>query len=102
MAENQEKPVTAYKEFSHSFVPFDGDEEVQVIHHFKKPTSSRIDRTVADLRKSPGRAFKNLLTELVDPAEKQQLEDNLKKYPGLPNTFGNGILTRMGFGELGN
>lgn len=102
MAENQEKTQVAYKELSHSFTPFDAEDEIQVAHRFKKPTVQRIDRTVTELRKSPTRAFKNLLTELIHPDEKDQLEENLKKYPGLPNTFGNAILTRMGFGELGN
>jgi flagellar motor switch protein FliG len=102
MSEATKNQEPTYKKLTHSFIPFDGDEEIEVAHHFKKPTVQRIDRTVSELRKSPTRAFSNLLKELVKPEEKEQLEENLKKYPGLPNTFGNAILTRMGFGELGN
>lgn len=91
-----------YKKLSHTFIPFDADEEVTISHRFKKPTVQRIDRAVTELRKSQSRAFGNLLTELVHPEEKQALAENLKAYPGLAGTFGNAILTRMGFGELGN
>lgn len=87
-------------ELGHTFTDFEDVEHTET-HHFRRPMRAQISRAVAGINKRPMDALRTLCLDCVVAAEKDKLKANLDKYEGLASTFGNEILARCGFGELG-
>ncbi len=104
MPDNVTAPITTSTakslELSHSFQDFDDTDKV-VTYHFNRPLRPQISRAVSGIRKDALASLRTLCLDCVVPAEKDSLKSDLDKYDGLGSTFGNEILGRVGFGELG-
>jgi len=87
-------------ELSHTFTDF-ADKERTVTYHFRRPSRSQISRTVDGIRKNAMNSLRTLCLDCVVAEEKDRLKADFDAYDGLGSTFGNEILGRMGFGELG-
>jgi len=87
-------------ELSHSFTDFE-DKERSATYHFRRPTRPQISRSQSAMRKDAMAALRTLCLDCVVAEEKDKLKADLEEYEGLAGTFGNEILGRVGFGELG-
>lgn len=87
-------------ELEHTFTDFEDVEHTET-HHFRRPMRAQISRAVAGINKRPMDALRTLCLDCVVATERDKLKANLDKYEGLASTFGNEILARCGFGELG-
>ncbi len=87
-------------ELEHTFTDFD-DVEQTVAYHFRKPSRPQISRAQNSMRKDPMNGLRMLCLDCVVAEEKSKLKADLDKYDGLAGTFGNEILGRVGFGDLG-
>jgi len=87
-------------ELTHAFTDFE-DVERTVTYHFRRPMRPQISRAVSGIRKDAMAALRTLCLDCVVEPEKDKLKADLDQYDGLGSTFGNEILGRCGFGELG-
>lgn len=87
-------------ELSHTFADFT-DTERTVTCHFRRPSRHQISRAQSGMRKDALQAMGTLCLDCVVPEEREHLKIVLAEYPGLAGSFGNEILARVGFGELG-
>ncbi len=87
-------------ELSHTFTDFE-DQERTVTYHFKRPSRPQISRAVSGMRKDAMASLRTLCLDCAVAGEKDSLKADLDRFDGLGSTFGNEILGRMGFGELG-
>jgi len=87
-------------ELTHRFTDFE-DVEHSETYHFRRPMRAQLSRAVAGINKRPMDALRTLCLDCVVPGEKDKLKTALDAYDGLGSTFGNEILGRVGFGELG-
>lgn len=87
-------------ELTHNFADFE-DVERTITYHFRRPMRPQLSRAVAGVRKDAIAALRTLCLDCIVPDEKERLKADLEQYDGLGSTFGNEILARVGFGELG-
>jgi len=87
-------------ELTHTFTDFD-DVERTATYHFRRPSRQQISRAQSAMRKDAMVALRTLCLDCVVAEERDTLKAELEKFDGLSGTFGNEILGRVGFGELG-
>jgi hypothetical protein len=87
-------------ELTHTFTDFEETERT-ISYHFRRPMRPQISRAVSGIRKDAMLALRTLCLDCVVTDEKERLKADLDAYDGLGSTFGNEILGRVGFGELG-
>lgn len=99
-----EKPERKYVEFTHSFTdPWLDDQEVCLHFHFAKPNRLELKRLQDKAVKDSAQAARNLLLDIIQPAEKQKLMEVLEEYPGVATSFSTAIIKGVGISsELGN
>lgn len=87
-------------ELTHTFTDFD-DVERTVSYRFRRPTRPQVTRAQSSMRKDVMAALRTLCLDCVVSEQREALRSDLEDYVGLAGTFGNEILGRCGFGELG-
>ena len=74
----------------------DGDESISLSYRFKEPAPVQFNRYVKEVSKDLMKAAKNLLFSNVFPEDRDQLEQDCEKYPGLLLTISPKFLGMLG------
>lgn len=97
--EEKEKAGTCLR---HTFHDNFAGKDVTVEYRFERPTAPQVERAQKKMLKAPAQAMRQLVLDAVCEDDRAGLVDDLGRWPGLASTFGNTLLTAVGFGELGN
>ncbi|MDO4720476.1 MAG: hypothetical protein Q4A78_07415 [Peptostreptococcaceae bacterium] len=84
----------------HVNITLDGNEEgqepVELSYRFKEPTPIQFNRYVKELSKDTIKAAKNLVLSNIFAEDKEKLQEDLEKYPGLLLTITPKFMAMMG------
>lgn len=74
----------------------EGQDSVELSYRFKEPTPIQFNRYVKELSKDTIKAAKNLVLSNIFAEDKEKLQEDLEKYPGLLLTITPKFMAMMG------